>query len=77
MENNVQINHLLFLKVRRQEDVKTNEGDKIKCWIYFLPKFKPEMLQSEHFKNYHSNGNHGKPYNSEEDCNNVDDLELE
>ena len=35
------------------------------------------MLQSEHFKNYHSNGNHGKPYNSEEDCNNVDDLELE
>ena len=50
-------------------------GDVIKCWIYVLPKFKPEMLELEYLNDYHSDGDHGKPYDTEEEAYSVDDLD--
>nr|CAD7604293.1 unnamed protein product [Timema genevievae] len=40
----------------------TEEENIFKCWIYFLNKFKPEMLSLPHHKNYSSTGDHGLQY---------------
>ena len=62
--------------VRREENVQIDgAGDVIKCWIYAMPKFKPEMLELEYLKDYHSDGDHGKPYDTEENAYSVDDLD--
>ena len=63
--------------IRREENVQVvdGSGDVIKCWIYVLPKFKPEMLELEYLNDYHSDGDHGKPYDTEEEAYSVDDLD--
>jgi gamma-glutamylaminecyclotransferase len=38
---------------RRQESVQmANDASVIHCWTYFLPKFKPSMLELPHIGNY-------------------------
>lgn len=32
------------------------------CWIYFLKKFKPDLLEQQHFADYSSSGDHGLVY---------------
>jgi gamma-glutamylaminecyclotransferase len=32
------------------------------CWIYFLKKFKPDLLEQQHFAYYISSGDHGLVY---------------
>ena len=59
---------------RRLENVEDGNGKIIQCWTYFLPKFKPEMLQLEHLPTYHSKGSHGKPYNPSDDIDTVEDI---
>ena len=60
---------------RRLENVKdANNGKVMQCWTYFLPKFKPEMLQLEHLSTYQSKGSHGKPYNPADDIETVEDI---
>ena len=61
--------------IRREENVQVDGGEVIKCWIYVLPKFKPEMLELDYLKDYHSVGDHGKPYDTEEEAYSVDDLD--
>lgn len=46
----------------------------VKCWIYFLPKFKPELLEYQMFENYTSAGSHGKPYMESQNESTVEDL---
>ncbi|KAL0279126.1 UNVERIFIED_CONTAM: hypothetical protein PYX00_000742 [Menopon gallinae] len=48
--------------IREVEKVNLNSTDTLDCWIYFIKNFKPELLTQERFKEYHSNGDHGKPY---------------
>ena len=59
---------------RRLENVEDGNGKVIQCWTYFLPKFKPEMLQLDHLPTYHSKGSHGKPYNPSDDIDTVEDI---
>ena len=59
---------------RRLENVKDGNGQVFQCWTYFLPKFKPEMLQLGHLPTYHSKGSHGKPYSSADDIDTVEDI---
>lgn len=48
--------------IREIEKVNLPSNESIDCWIYFIKKFKPELLSQERFKEYRSNGDHGKPY---------------
>lgn len=38
------------------------DGVRLESWIYLLKKFKPEMLEREHFAEYSSSGVHGLVY---------------
>ncbi|XP_071492948.1 putative gamma-glutamylcyclotransferase CG2811 [Diadema antillarum] len=40
----------------------TTSHQVLQCWLYFLPKFKPDMKDLEKYSNYDSYGAHGKPY---------------
>nr|CAD7268710.1 unnamed protein product [Timema shepardi] len=42
--------------------ISTEEENILKCWVYFLNKFKPEMLSLPHHENYSSTGHHGLQY---------------
>lgn len=43
-----------------KEDVESPKT--LNCWIYFLKKFKPYLLSEPFLKEYHSEGDHAKPY---------------
>lgn len=38
------------------------DGKIIKAWIYFIKKFKPQLLEQQMFSNYSSKGSHGLNY---------------
>uniref|UniRef100_A0A0V0GA40 Gamma-glutamylcyclotransferase family protein n=1 Tax=Triatoma dimidiata TaxID=72491 RepID=A0A0V0GA40_TRIDM len=63
--------------VRRLEDIKIND-DINQCWTYFLPKFKPEMLNKEMFEWYSSKGPHNlvycERYNRDPNYNHKDEI---
>ncbi|XP_005112636.1 gamma-glutamylaminecyclotransferase isoform X4 [Aplysia californica] len=44
------------------------------CWIYFLPKYKPEMLELQFLENYTSESKDHVPYDESEDVHCLDDL---
>ncbi|XP_026742050.1 putative gamma-glutamylcyclotransferase CG2811 isoform X2 [Trichoplusia ni] len=53
--------------VRELDDIntikdKSNEEVMFKCWVYFLKKFKPELLRRPMLESYSSLGPHGLPY---------------
>ena len=54
----------------------SSDNSLVKCWIYFLPKFKEKMLELPHLNNYTSIGDHGRPYSYEDDISDVDDIEV-
>ncbi|BES97403.1 AIG2-like family [Nesidiocoris tenuis] len=58
------------LYVRRLEDILLN-GVTLKCWAYFLPKFKPELLKLKMLTSYTNNGPDSLPY-----CESDDDEDL-
>lgn len=63
---------------RRQEPIQVEEKKPpLNCWTYFLPKFKEKMLELPFLSDYKSLGDHGKPYCSEEDTDNIEDIEIE
>uniref|UniRef100_A0A023F7A0 Gamma-glutamylcyclotransferase family protein n=1 Tax=Triatoma infestans TaxID=30076 RepID=A0A023F7A0_TRIIF len=47
--------------VRRLEDININ-GEINQCWSYFLPKFKPDLLNKEMLELYSSKGPHNLVY---------------
>lgn len=57
---------------RREEEIEWKNCQKIKCWVYFLPKFKEEMLKLEFLSDYNSIGD--KAYCSEENITNIEDI---
>ncbi|RZF42048.1 hypothetical protein LSTR_LSTR006641 [Laodelphax striatellus] len=49
--------------IRRQESVRLVDNKQTaNCWIYFLKGHHPDLTKLEMFKNYSSNGEHGRPY---------------
>lgn len=49
-------------EIEEVELINSKEDKIVKCWIYFLKKFKPSLLNEEYLKEYHSTGSHGKQY---------------
>ncbi|XP_013185831.2 putative gamma-glutamylcyclotransferase CG2811 isoform X1 [Amyelois transitella] len=51
--------------VREIDDILVTKGDKketVKCWVYFLKNFKPELVTWPQMESYSSKGSHGLPY---------------
>ncbi|XP_052742835.1 putative gamma-glutamylcyclotransferase CG2811 isoform X2 [Bicyclus anynana] len=49
----------------------------VKCWVYFLKNFRPELLSKQQFENYSSSGSHGLRYlesNNESSTDDLDDM---
>ncbi|XP_073964502.1 putative gamma-glutamylcyclotransferase CG2811 isoform X2 [Choristoneura fumiferana] len=64
--------------VREIDDItvtKGNDTETQKCWVYFLKKFKPELLQRPAMDNYTSRGSHGLVYMESNNESTVDDLD--
>lgn len=55
--------------IREQHTIKclNEQGDPIQAWIYFIKKFKPDLLKQPMFENYSSSGSHGLKYVSRYD----------
>lgn len=62
---------------RRQEPILDGQSEIIKCWTYFLPKYKEKMLDLPFLSDYKSLGDHGRPYCSEEDTESINDIDLD
>ncbi|CAH0599924.1 unnamed protein product [Chrysodeixis includens] len=65
--------------IRELDDITTikdqsNEEVTFKCWVYFLKKFKPELLRRPMLECYSSSGAHGLPYMDSQNVSEVDDL---
>lgn len=43
-------------------DANDSEMRYTECWVYFIKKFQPEVLELETFSSYDSNGKHGRLY---------------
>ena len=58
-------NHPHFYQ-RRQETVEVIENDNeekyLNCWMYFLPRFKQQVLELKSYENYDAYGSHGLRY---------------
>lgn len=52
------------IKLIEDNDNQTNETPEkiVKCWVYFLKKYKPSLLTQDRMIEYSSTGPHGKPY---------------
>ncbi|GFG36248.1 hypothetical protein Cfor_00286 [Coptotermes formosanus] len=50
-----------YTRELEQIDLCTDDAG-LESWIYLLKKFKPEMLELEHFADYSSSGAHGLVY---------------
>merc|ERR1712226_898688 len=46
----------------------------VECWMYFLVKHKPEMLEGPFYTDYRSAGDHGRPYCSYDDLSDPEDI---
>ncbi|XP_018320161.1 putative gamma-glutamylcyclotransferase CG2811 isoform X2 [Agrilus planipennis] len=53
---------------REKRNVRSLNGDDeiMNVWIYFIKRFKPELLNNPMYDNYSSNGSHGLEYVSSE-----------
>ena len=61
--------------LRREEPIRLSlDNSVVKCWTYFLPKFKEEMLHLPFLKDYSSSGDHGRPYSYDDDLSDIDDI---
>ncbi|GFO20397.1 gamma-glutamylaminecyclotransferase [Plakobranchus ocellatus] len=49
-------------------------GQVCQCWVYFLPKFKPKMLNLKMLKTYSSLSGEHPPYNTSEEVESLDDV---
>ncbi|XP_038217675.1 putative gamma-glutamylcyclotransferase CG2811 isoform X1 [Zerene cesonia] len=45
----------------------SNDEEIVKCWVYFLKNFRPELLKRQLFECYTSSGTHGLKYLESED----------
>ncbi|XP_045508477.1 putative gamma-glutamylcyclotransferase CG2811 isoform X3 [Colias croceus] len=53
----------------------SNDEEIVKCWVYFLKNFRPELLKRQLFECYSSSGTHGLKYlESEENEASLEDL---
>lgn len=48
---------------------------KVECWVYFLKKFPPQMLELESYSSYNAYGSHNKVYKADEDLSNATNIE--
>ncbi|RVE42378.1 hypothetical protein evm_012999 [Chilo suppressalis] len=68
--------------VRELDDIRvikegTDEVMEMKCWVYYLKRFKSELLNRPFLENYSSKGGHGLPYmesNNESTIEDVNDV---
>ncbi|KAG6444366.1 putative gamma-glutamylcyclotransferase CG2811 isoform X2 [Manduca sexta] len=63
--------------IREIDDIlvkKENETQTLKCWVYFIKNFKPDLLQRRSMDNYSSHGNHGLPYMESNNESTLEDL---
>ncbi|XP_045782235.1 putative gamma-glutamylcyclotransferase CG2811 isoform X1 [Maniola jurtina] len=66
--------------VRELDDIlvnKLNSSDQetVKCWVYFLKNFRPELLSKPQLENYSSTGPHGLRYLESNNESTIDDLD--
>ncbi|XP_069364110.1 putative gamma-glutamylcyclotransferase CG2811 isoform X2 [Maniola hyperantus] len=65
--------------VRELDDIILNKNsfdqETIKCWVYFLKNFRPELLSKPQLENYSSAGSHGLPYLESNNESTIDDLD--
>ncbi|XP_075988294.1 putative gamma-glutamylcyclotransferase CG2811 isoform X2 [Anticarsia gemmatalis] len=66
--------------IREMDDIKvfnqsTNKEEIIKCWVYFLKKFKPELLKRPTMESYSSAGPHQLPYMESSNESTIEDLD--
>lgn len=54
--------HPTFYTRELEQIVMCTDDVGLESWIYLLKKFKPEMLEREHFADYSSSGAHGLLY---------------
>jgi len=54
--------HPTFYTRELEQIVLFTDDVGLESWIYLLKKFKPEMLEREHFADYSSSGAHGLVY---------------
>jgi len=54
--------HPTFYTRELEKIVLCTDDVELESWIYLLKKFKPEMLEREHFADYSSSGAHGLIY---------------
>lgn len=54
-------NHPEFYN-RQKTQIKLPNGDINDCWVYFLLKYPDSFIESQHFDNYDSFGEHGLQY---------------
>jgi hypothetical protein len=47
---------------RRQEQILLASGNTIAAWTYMLPKWRKELIISDHMESYSSKGPHGREY---------------
>ena len=63
--------------LRREEPIRLKKDNSIvKCWTYFLPTFKEEMLKLPFMNNYSSTGDHGRPCSYDDDISDIEDIEI-
>ncbi|XP_076456159.1 gamma-glutamylaminecyclotransferase-like isoform X2 [Babylonia areolata] len=53
---------------------ETGEEKTLKCWVYFMKNYKPEMLQLTRYENYDSFGPHGLTYVESEETEDLSDV---
>ena len=52
-----------FIQSISSTESTTYETNKeVECWIYFLKQFKPSLMSEPFLVEYHSDGDHAKPY---------------
>ncbi|XP_044738391.1 putative gamma-glutamylcyclotransferase CG2811 isoform X2 [Chrysoperla carnea] len=54
------------------KNLQTNETNQ--CWVYFLKKFQPYLLEKEFYTSYSNNGSHGLKYSESNNESTLDDL---
>lgn len=54
--------HPTFYTRELEQIVLCTDDVELESWIYLLKKFKPEILEREHFTDYSSSGAHGLLY---------------
>ncbi|XP_071040219.1 gamma-glutamylaminecyclotransferase C isoform X2 [Parasteatoda tepidariorum] len=60
--------------LEKENDSKFNLPTIVKPWVYFLMRFRPDLLTLNYLEDYHSRGSHGLEYISSEDTTDPEDI---